>query len=400
MHKTPHKLSSDLKGINSIATDTVNSITDITEALHYKIISLGGILGANEHNRTSGITGMIYRIIRAVTRLAGSGIDTALNQISLVLEEKDSSPKREAVISALNGIVGDYLVARNNPFAVSMQIRQNGKPVDIPTLAEKIKQSEGKLVIMIHGLCMNDLQWTRKEHNHGKTLYKDLGCVPVYVRYNTGLHISENGRKLSELLEIFIHKLPQLTELSIITHSMGGLAARSACEFAKKLNHSWLHNLKKLIFLGTPHHGAPLEKGGNWIDNILELNAYSKPFSRLGKIRSSGITDMRYGYISDEDWKGQDRFQFSDDKRSPLPLPENTQCYAIAATTGKKLNKLNYNLIGDGLVPVSSALGQHKKVDMNLLFPKTNQHIIFNINHLDLLNNSEVYEIIKKSLSE
>ena len=399
MHRNTYKLSSDLKGLNSITTDTVSSITDIVEALHYKIISFGGILGANKNNRTSGITGMIYRIIRGITKLAGGGIDIALEPISRVLEKKESSPQREAVISALNGVIGDYLVARNNPFAVSMQFRRSGESIDILALSEELQQAGSKLVIMMHGLCMNDLQWSRQGHNHGTALFADLGYIPIYIRYNSGLHISENGREFSELLEMLIQQLPQSTELYIVAHSMGGLVSRSACELAKNTKHSWLNHLKKIIFLGTPHHGAPLEKGGNWIDNILELNPYSKPFSRLGKIRSSGITDMRYGYITDKDWKGQDRFQFSEIQRISIPLPEKVQCYAIAASTGKKSNKLNDNLIGDGLVPVNSALGQHKNTDLKLNFPKTHQYIIRNINHLELLNNSKVYEILKKYLT-
>ena len=36
---------------------------------------------------------------------------------------------------------------------------------------------------------------------YGARLARDLGVTPVYVRYNTGRHISENGRSLAELLE-------------------------------------------------------------------------------------------------------------------------------------------------------------------------------------------------------
>ncbi len=60
-----------------------------------------------------------------------------------------------------------------------------------------------------------------------------------------------------------------MTELVIIGHSMGGLVARSACHYAAQARNEWLRRLDKIIFIGTPHHGAPLERGGNWVDVLL-----------------------------------------------------------------------------------------------------------------------------------
>jgi hypothetical protein len=138
-----------------------------------------------------------------------------------------------------------------------------------------------------------------------------------------------------------------------------------------------------------------LERAGNWIDIILEISPYSAPFSRLGKIRSAGVTDLRYGNILDEDWKGRDRFEYSGDRRIAVPLPDGLKCYTIAATTSEKSSILGDKLIGDGLVTLNSALGRHKKADLNLLFPETHQWIARDMNHLDLLNHLEVYETIK-----
>jgi hypothetical protein len=143
-----------------------------------------------------------------------------------------------------------------------------------------------------------------------------------------------------------------------------------------------------------------LEKGGNFIETILEISPYSAPFSRLGKIRSCGITDLRYGNVVDEDWKGRDRFEFSWDQRNPVPLPEGVHCYSIAATTGKESNKLGDDFIGDGLVTLSSALGRHKNAELDLLFPETHQWVGRNMSHMDLLNHPEVYKTIKKWLLE
>jgi len=394
------KTESDIRGAGNLAVDAVTAITDLVEALHHTIASLGGILGRPNQNRTTGITGMVYRNIRTVSGLAGDGIDLLLKQFSSRLGEKSSSPEREVVLAALNGVLGDHLAARNNPIAIPMQFRQAGVPLGVGDQAfnRAVQQSDGKIVLMVHGSCMNDLQWNRQGHNHGAALARDLGYLPVYLHYNTGLHISQNGRKFTGLIEVLINQLSQPIELVIIAHSMGGLVSRSACHYGRLAGHSWLNHLQKMVFLGTPHHGAPLERAGNCIDIILEISPFSAPFSRLGKIRSAGITDLRYGNILDEDWKGRDRFECSGDHRISVPLPDGVQCYTIAATTSKELGILGDQLVGDGLVTVNSALGHHKNTDLNLLFPKTHQRIARDMNHMDLLNKSEVYETIKQWL--
>lgn len=394
------KYGPDIRGAGNLAIDAITGITDLVEAMHHTIASLGGILGGANQNRATGITGMVYRNIRTVSGLARDGIDLLLKQFSSLLGEKCSSPEREVVLAALNGVLGDHLAARNNPLTIPMQFRLNGVPLAMgdQTFNQAVQQSGGKIALMVHGSCMNDLQWNRQGHDHGAALARDLGYLPVYLHYNTGLHISQNGREFAGLIEVFIDQLPQPIELLIIAHSMGGLVSRSACHYGKVAGHSWLNHLLKIVFLGTPHHGAPLERAGNWIDIILEISPYSAPFSRLGKIRSAGVTDLRYGNILDEDWKERDRFQCSGDHRIAVPLPDGLQCYTIAATTGKKMSILGDQLIGDGLVTLNSALGRHKNADLNLLFPKTHQWIARDMNHMDLLNQPEVYETIKRWL--
>ena len=397
MSKKTYKLSDDLRGLGKLTTDAIIGITDIVEALHQKIISLGGLLPTSEKDKTTGITGLVYRNLRSVTKIIGTGIDVLLGQLATILGEKNSSPDREAVLAALNGVLGDYLLENNNPLAISMQFRLAGKALSKPELSKIIKQSRGKLLIILHGLCMNDLQWERQGHNHAETLAQDIGITPIYLHYNTGLHVSENGKQFAKLMETLVPLLPSETELFFLTHSMGGLVARSACHFAENSKQKWLKYLKKMLFLGTPHHGALLEKGGNWIDILLQTNPYSAPFSRLGKIRSSGITDMRYGNVSEQDWQGHSRFALSGDRRISVPLPKNVACYAIAATTGNTEGTL-VDTFGDGLVSVNSALGEHKNVELKLLFPEKQQWVARKISHMELLNNLEIYKKIKEFL--
>jgi len=391
---------SDIRGAGNLTIDAITGITNLVESMHHTIASLGGMLGEPNQNRATGITGMVYRNISTVTGLVGGSLDLLLKQFSSLLGEKCSSPEREVVLAALNGVLGDHLATRNNPLAIPMQFRRNGVPLTMGDKAfnQSVRQSGGKIALMVHGSCMNDLLWNRRGHDHGAALARDLGYLPVYLHYNTGLHISQNGREFADLIEVFIKQLAQPIELVIIAHSMGGLVSRSACHYGKIAGHSWLKHLLKVVFLGTPHHGAPLERAGNWIDITLEISPYSAPFSRLGKIRSAGITDLRYGNILDEDWKERDRFEYSRDRRIAVPLPDGLKCYTIAATTREKSSILGDKLIGDGLVTLDSALGRHKNADLNLLFPRTHQWIARDMNHLDLLNHTEVYETIKQWL--
>jgi len=235
--------------------------------------------------------------------------------------------------------------------------------------------------------------------NHA-ALARDLGYTPVYLHYNTGLHVSSNGRAFAGLIEVLLEQWPvAVKELVIIGHSMGGLVSRSACHYGALAGHDWPTRLRKLVFLGTPHHGAPLERGGHWVDVILGVSPYTAPFARLGKIRSAGVTDLRHGNLLDEDWEGRDRFAHAQDLRQPVPLPKRVQCYAIAATTGSRAGDLGDRVLGDGLVPVDSALGRHADPRRALEIPESRQWIGYGMNHLDLLSHPEVYAAMKRWLA-
>lgn len=404
----------DLHGFNQLAIDATLGLTDLVEAMHQNVTRLPGMPVASQENQTTGVKGSIYKSIRAITGLAGSGVDGLLTQITPLLSKTSSSdinskadkPKnvsleRAALLSALNGVLGDYMVASNNPMTIPMRLRRNGHSLTLnpASLRESIQPINGKLLILVHGLCMNDLQWLRKGHDHGASLAHDLAYTPIYLRYNSGQHISSNGRAFSELLEVLVKLWPvPLEELVIIGHSMGGLVSRSAYHYAEKSQHHWRTKLRKMLFLGSPHHGAPLERGGNWIDTILGATPYTAPLARLGKIRSSGITDLRYGNIIDEHWQGQDRFERSQDKRLPVPLPKMVSCFAIAGTTGNKEGDLIDQLLGDGLVQVQSALGKHKNPKLSLDIPSQRQWVAYGVHHMDLLNHPGVYSKIKQWL--
>jgi hypothetical protein len=179
---------------------------------------------------------------------------------------------------------------------------------------------------------------------------------------------------------------------------MGGLVTRSACHYGSAAGHAWLRHLSKLVFLGTPHHGSVLERGGNRLDAILDGLRYTAPLSRLGKIRSAGITDLRHGNLLDEDWQGQGRFETGEDLRRPVPLPDGVRCYAMAAAA-RAAGSLESRLFGDGLVSVNSALGRHEEPGRTLAFPESRQWIAPGMKHFDLLSRPEACEKIREWLA-
>jgi pimeloyl-ACP methyl ester carboxylesterase len=178
----------------------------------------------------------------------------------------------------------------------------------------------------------------------------------------------------------------------LLGHSMGGLVARSACARAERAGHRWRTHLRALVCIGTPHHGAPLERGGNWFERALGTIRYSAPLARLGRIRSAGVTDLRHGNVLDEHWTGVDRFGSGDDRRCPAPLPDGVACYAIAGTSAGAL-------LGDGLVPVDSALGRHPHRDRCLAFPPAHQRIVDGAHHIDLLDHPDVWAQLRAWLA-
>ena len=400
MAKASRIHTSDLLGFSRLAIDATAGLTELLEAMHDNIARAPGILDTPSQGPTSGITGLVYESIRSVTGLVGGGIEAILAPLVPMLKERKSTPERQAVLAALNGVMGDYQAAIGNPLAIPIRLRHKGKALTIErkALAGAIPRLNRKLVVLAHGLCMNDLQWKRKRHDHGAALARDLGYTPVHLHYNSGLHVSTNAFAFAKLLEALIEQWPvPLEEFAIIAHSMGGLVSRSAYHYATVAGHKWPRQLRKIIFLGTPHHGTPLERLGNRIIGALDLSPYTNALARLGKIRSAGITDLRYGNLLDDDWYGRDRFEQSGDHRRPMPLPEGVQCYAIAATQ-EKTGGLDAALPGDGIVPVDSALGRHEDPAMSLSFAESRMWIGQDMNHFDLLSKPTVYEHIKQWL--
>jgi pimeloyl-ACP methyl ester carboxylesterase len=401
----PKKMSaalSDFRGFSRLALDAAAGLTGFIESMHHNVARAPGIVGPAPQEPMGGISGWVYRGIQGAVRMAGGGLDALLARLAPGLAEHGPSPVRDALVSALNGVVGDHLVASGNPLAIPMRIRHGGAALELQkaALSAAIPAPTGRLVVLVHGLFMNHWKWERRGHDHGAALARDLGYTPVYLHYNSGLNVSTNGRGFADLLELLVAEWPvPVEDLVIIGHSMGGLVSRSACHYGAAAGHDWPRRLSKLFFLGTPHHGAPLERGGHQLQLLLGKSPYTAALTQFGRLRSAGITDLRYGNLLDEDWESHDRFEHVGDRRRGVALPSGVRCYAIAVTVGNEVGDLGDRLLGDGLVPLTSALGHHDAEHLALGLPDSQQWIGRGMSHLDLLSHPEVYDRIKHWLA-
>ena len=393
---TPNKrnLVQDLRAASSLTIEAIQGIAGVVEAMQEAQAKGLGVVARPIEPIHRGIRKISFGTLRGVTQLVAHVIDRGLASLEPVVGEQASAPWVDATLAVLNGVLGDHLERIGSPLAIRMEIRYGGAPLTLEphALMEAIPEPTAKLVVLVHGSCVSEGQWKQSGHNHGEALARDLGYTPMYVRYNSGLHISTNGDALAELLERLVSAWPTaLEDFVILGHSMGGLVARAACRAGEAAGHRWRPELRKLICLGTPHHGAPYERLGNWVDIALGMSPYSAPLSKLGKIRSAGVTDLRFGYISGDDWKHQDRFERGAPARL-VALPAGVECYTLAGSMSERSRP---KLRGDGLVPVDSALGKSDIPERNLRFPPDHQAIVTQTGHLGLLSSLEVYDILR-----
>ena len=394
--KVTQRHLSELRGATRLAADATLGLADLVEAMHQRIVTLPGAAQDGRVTGILGISGLVYKSIRGVTRLVGGSLDALLAAIGRLtpMLQSTSEPvlrEREALLAALNGVLGDHLVASGNPLATAMSLHDEGRALalDAASLRAALPAATGRLVLLIHGLCMNDLQWQRDGHDHGAMLARELGFTPVYLRYNSGQHVHTNGAEMARLIEQLLAAWPvPLQRVVLLCHSMGGLLARSALHQGDLAGQAWPTRVDDLVFLGTPHHGAPLERAGHGLDILLGAAPYAAPLARLGRVRSAGITDLRHGNLLPP------RPAANGGLLAPasVPLPAHPRCYALAAQLGQTASALKGRVLGDGLVPVASALGQHAQAARVLAFTADRQAVLQGVSHLGLLSRPEVAE--------
>lgn len=312
------------------------------------------------------------------------------------------SPAGRLVVSALNGAFGDTLIRRENPLALRMVVRRHGRdlePLTPAALRSAYPNAKPRLAVFVHGLCETDEAWKLGAGRHvpyGHRMEIELGYTPVYLRYNTGRHISENGRDLARLLEQLVAAWPvPVDEVVLIGHSMGGLVARSACHYGAQS--ACVAKVRHVFTLGTPHRGAPLEQATNAATAALARLPETRPLARALNLRSSGIKDLRHGYLVDECWMEQDCDGFLRDTSQEIPFLPTARHYFICATLTREADAAAGRVIGDLLVLQPSAWASDGR-GKRMRFPIEHYHHLGGANHFDLLNHPAIFAQMRRCL--
>ena len=389
------------RGAVRLVFDTVRGVTNIVERTQENIVDKV-VPGESSHSVGAMAGGIfaapIYAAIRGISDALGVAADESL---MLWPSEAVGSNIEVKAIAGLNGAFGDHLEASSNPLATQMGFMHNDQPLEVKTelLAKILPHASSDLVVMVHGLCMSEYCWQQEGTGLGDTLRRELDLTPLYLRYNSGRRISTNGQELSLLLEQLCEAWPvAVNSITLIGHSMGGLLIRSACHYAQQDKHRWLTQLQRVVCLGPPHHGSPLEKAGYGLDVLLQNLPFTETLELTTK-RSSGIKDLRYGNLLDEDWHGVDPDRQSVDRRKPVPLVPGVEYYFAAATVGPRQRDIQSLLLGDLLVRLNSAVGEHSDNTRCIDIEPENCRIFYRKNHINLLGDQVVQAQIINWLS-
>jgi len=339
-----------------------------------------------------------YGAIGTGASMLGRAADSAMERGGVGEQTSLSTTQKGSFgLAVLSGLIGDRLErdgsALHQPTAVRMYGERIG--LDESSLRDAFPQATGRLAVFMHGLTGDEFCWSwGAEDAYGERLASDLDCTAIYLRYNSGLHISENGRTVAALLEELVAAWPvEVQQIALVGHSMGGLVARSAAHQADEQDQKWVGHVRHVISLGTPHHGAPLEQGAHRAAAALDKLPETRMLSSFLRKRSAGIRDLRHGSLVDEDWRGRDPEALRAVACQEVPLlPWATHCFVSATITRDPKHPLG-RLLGDILVLVPSASGQSK--DRRIPFREEHGHHVGGTHHIALLNHPEVYERLR-----
>jgi pimeloyl-ACP methyl ester carboxylesterase len=360
----------ELRALGELAGEAIGGLTARIEETHTGIAERAfkgvGAMATPVRLLHDGISTRAYTAVKTALR----GAARAGAQAASLAHPPDAPPLEASIhgrlmIGALNGAFGDRCA---DPLATEMVV---ARPIENPT---------ERLAVFLHGLCETEDAWwlgARRHTPYGVRLQRELGWTPVYIRYNTGREISDNGQRLARLLAELTEAWPvPVEEIALIGHSMGGLVVRCACH--EGAHEPWISSLRHVFMLGTPHRGAPLEKAAKAAAERLEMLPETRALANALNLRSAGIRDMCH------------------DCEFPY-LPSANQ-YFVSATVSREADGPAGRVIGDLLVLPASAW-DHAGRGQRLSFPFDHYRHVGRANHFDLLNHPAIYEQIRQWLA-
>jgi pimeloyl-ACP methyl ester carboxylesterase len=394
--------TADIEAVGEIAGEALAAggrlVRDMHEGIAARPFGAIGAAAAPARVLHDEISQAVYDGVGAGLRIAGRfGAQLAATHADTDETPLASRPIASLALGALNGLYGNHLVERGNELALGMEIRRRGieVPADGAEIANAFTDATPRVVVFVHGLCETEAAWRLAPRGeaptgtYGDRLQEELGFTPVYVRYNTGLHVSANGRRLARLLEELVTGWPTgVDELVLIGHSMGGLVARSACHYGEQDGMRWTDVVRHIFCLGTPHLGADLEKGTNALARALGRLPETQGLRSILNARSAGIKDLRYGSCVEEDWSDCDPDEFLEDRCHEVPFLPGANYYFIGAALNP--GPLG-TVLGDLLVRMPSASGRGSGNGRRIPFEIDNGRELVGLNHFHLLNHPAVY---------
>jgi pimeloyl-ACP methyl ester carboxylesterase len=410
-----------LSGLKDLLHDAVEGTTDLVERTQAEALArparvlerlglpAGPLRPASQLQQA--LARPVYGAIRAANRAVRLLGDVALAAAGPALAAREPQAPRWAEVAqgALNGVVGDLLARRQSGLAQQLGLYQDGRPLPVErtALLRALPGAARQVCLFVHGLACTELEWSRgAEQLHGEAgvtfgslLQRDLGLTPLFLRYNSGLHVSENGALLAALLEQLLAQWPvPLERLVLVGHSMGGLVVRSAAQSGGAAGAGWTRRLSHVICIGSPHLGAPLEKGANVAAALLGAldTSATQVLASLLQARSDGIKDLRYGYTTEAEWLGRDPDALLEDHRLQIPFIDSVTYGFIAACLSRDPQGPLGRLFGDALVRVPSASGRAAEPARHLPFQLG--HLAPGMNHVELQSHPEVYAVLRRWL--
>ena len=376
----------------------VDMFTAPVEGMHRAIVDRSlrwtGSGGATTRRRVDTAIATFYDAIRLTGSAVGATVGLGATAAISRSEPLSGSRLGSRVQAAINAMWGDELEQRGNELGIEMSLRDaDGTSLRITPddLAAGFPLAVSRVVVLVHGLGRTESCWKGKGAQVGlwETWAADPSVSPVMVRYNSGRHVSENGADLAWLLDQLWRSWPiPIESISLVGHSMGGLVIRSACHVGQEAHQSWVDAVDKVVTVGTPHLGAPLEKVANIVSWGLRVTPESSPLADFLDARSVGIKDLRFGAIVEDDWLGTDPDALLHDTVTNIPPLEGVDHhFAAAVITADPAHPVGA-LVGDLMVRAASGTGQGKRRQIEA----TNVRVLGGRRHFDLLHDPEVLD--------
>jgi pimeloyl-ACP methyl ester carboxylesterase len=390
----------ELRALTRLAFDELGGATGGIGQLHQAIadraFGAAGAQASASRVAHDAISRGVYAGLRGATTLAGQA---AAGVVSGGGRTLSTTPRGAAVLAVINGLRGDALEREGSELHQPTAVRVGGEVVAPDDLDAAFPDASPRVVVFLHGLFETEFAWRfGGGDTYGERLARDAGFTSVDVRYNSGLHISENGRSLADLLEAVVAGWPvEVERIALVGHSMGGLVARSACCHAAERGDGWVRRVRHTVTLGSPHMGAPLEQAVHYASAALGAVPETRPFAGFLRRRSAGIRDLRHGSLVDEDWRGRDPDALRAAACREVPLLEGATHHFVAATVTSSPEHPVGRLVGDWLVLHPSASGRSRT--RRIPFREEDGLHVGGTHHLALLNDPAVYERLREWLA-